>query len=232
LCTRRLAEAPSLAAAVTVARRLAKLLRRTSEKPEPLGEVLAAAKTTPLARLAANLERDQAALKLPWTTSPVEGQVNRLKTIKRSMYGRAGFQLLRQRVLQAAWSPVSTQSVGEPLSGRAETSLSGFDSSRSAKPHYGKRRLNRAWYPLSQRVQRLSTAKGSAENADIGAEESPKRGSPSEEFPGPTAWEEVRSLREQHWASRPSPLPTASRRARTVEPRSQAPGQVPELRIL
>jgi len=44
----------------------------------------------------------QAALELPWTTSPVEGQVNRLKTIKRSMYGRAGVKLLRQRVLQAA----------------------------------------------------------------------------------------------------------------------------------
>jgi transposase len=87
-------------------RRLAKLLRRASEEPEPLGEVLAAAKATPLARLAENLERDQAAvqaaLELPWTTSPVEGQVNRLKTIKRSMYGRAGFALLRQRVLQAA----------------------------------------------------------------------------------------------------------------------------------
>jgi transposase len=106
LCTRLLAEAPSLAAAVAVARRLAKLLRRASGEQEPLLEVLAAAKTTPLARLAANLERDQAAvqaaLELPWTTSPVEGQVNRLKTIKRSMNGRAGFQLLRQRVLQAA----------------------------------------------------------------------------------------------------------------------------------
>ena len=43
-----------------------------------------------------------AALDLPWTTSPVEGQVNRIKTIKRSMYGRAGFDLLRARVLHAA----------------------------------------------------------------------------------------------------------------------------------
>ena len=33
---------------------------------------------------------------------PVEGQVNRLKLIKRSMYGRAKFDLLRQRVLHAA----------------------------------------------------------------------------------------------------------------------------------
>ena len=36
------------------------------------------------------------------STSPAEGQINRIKTIKRSMYGRAGFQLLRARVLNAA----------------------------------------------------------------------------------------------------------------------------------
>ena len=42
------------------------------------------------------------ALELPWTTSPVEGQVNRIKTLKRAMYGRAGFDLLRRRVLLAA----------------------------------------------------------------------------------------------------------------------------------
>ena len=43
-----------------------------------------------------------AALMLPWSTGPVEGQINRLKVIKRSMYGRAGFDLLRHRVLAAA----------------------------------------------------------------------------------------------------------------------------------
>jgi transposase len=32
----------------------------------------------------------------------VEGHVNRLKMIKRQMYGRAGFVLLRARVLRAA----------------------------------------------------------------------------------------------------------------------------------
>jgi transposase len=35
------------------------------------------------------------------TTLGVEGQVNRLKTIKRQMYGRAGFELLRARVRHA-----------------------------------------------------------------------------------------------------------------------------------
>ena len=40
-----------------------------------------------------------AALELPWTTSPVEGQISRLKMLKRTMYGRAGFPLLRKRVI-------------------------------------------------------------------------------------------------------------------------------------
>jgi transposase len=44
----------------------------------------------------------QAALDMGWTTSPVEGQISRLKMIKRTMYGRAGFELLRARVLRAA----------------------------------------------------------------------------------------------------------------------------------
>ncbi|MFN8475736.1 MAG: hypothetical protein U0822_26375 [Anaerolineae bacterium] len=32
----------------------------------------------------------------------LEGQINRLKMLKRQMYGRAHFDLLRRRVLQAA----------------------------------------------------------------------------------------------------------------------------------
>ena len=44
----------------------------------------------------------RATLDLPWTTSPAEGQINRLKMLKRTMYGRAGFPLLRARVLNAA----------------------------------------------------------------------------------------------------------------------------------
>jgi transposase len=40
----------------------------------------------------------QAGMSTPWSNGPVEGQVNRLKLIKRSMYGRAGLALLRARV--------------------------------------------------------------------------------------------------------------------------------------
>lgn len=101
---RLLAEAPGLADAIAVAKRLNLLLRRKSK--EELSKVLEDAANTPLAEFASGLRRDitavQAALDTPWTTSPAEGQINRIKTIKRSMYGRAGFQLLRARVLQAA----------------------------------------------------------------------------------------------------------------------------------
>jgi transposase len=58
-----------------------------------------------LRRFAQGLDRDraavQAALDETWSNGPVEGHVNRLKTIKRQMYGRAGLPLLRARVLFA-----------------------------------------------------------------------------------------------------------------------------------
>lgn len=39
------------------------------------------------------------AISLPWSNGPVEGNVNKLKTIKRQMYGRASFELLRKRLV-------------------------------------------------------------------------------------------------------------------------------------
>ena len=55
---------------------------------------------------AASVRQDEsavtAAVTARWSNGPVEGQVNRLKTIKRQMYGRAGFDLLRARVRRAA----------------------------------------------------------------------------------------------------------------------------------
>jgi transposase len=54
---------------------------------------------------AASLDQDGAAvragLRLPWSSGQAEGQVNRLKLLKRSMYGRAKLDLLRQRFLLA-----------------------------------------------------------------------------------------------------------------------------------
>lgn len=59
-----------------------------------------------LKRFAISLRGDyaavRAALTQPWSNGQTEGQVTRLKMIKRQMYGRAGFPLLRKRVLLAS----------------------------------------------------------------------------------------------------------------------------------
>jgi transposase len=71
-----------------------------------LAEWITSAKATSISELRSfvtGLERDfdavLAALTLPYSSGAVEGQVNRIKTIKRQMYGRANFDLLRIRVL-------------------------------------------------------------------------------------------------------------------------------------
>jgi transposase len=101
--TRLLADEPELNAAIAWAQQFNALLRR--KMAVDLDQILTAADGTMLARFAAGLRRDfqaiNAAIKLPWTTSPVEGQISRLKMLKRTMYGRAGFKLLRARVLHA-----------------------------------------------------------------------------------------------------------------------------------
>jgi transposase len=59
-----------------------------------------------LRTFAASLRRDrpavEAALSSAWSSGQVEGQVCRTKLIKRQMYGRARFDLLRKRVLLAS----------------------------------------------------------------------------------------------------------------------------------
>jgi transposase len=58
-----------------------------------------------LASFAAGVRHDHAAvtaaLTLPWSSGTVEGHVNRIKMLKRQMYGRAGIDLLRKRVILA-----------------------------------------------------------------------------------------------------------------------------------
>jgi transposase len=56
-------------------------------------------------RFATGLAEDYAAVKagvtLPWSTSPVEGHINRLKMLKRQMFGRARLDLLSRRFVRA-----------------------------------------------------------------------------------------------------------------------------------
>ncbi|MGW1540162.1 transposase [Streptomyces sp. NPDC002309] len=58
-----------------------------------------------VSRFAQHVERDLdavvAELFQPWNSGVVEGRVNRIKMFKRQMFGRAGFELLRKRVLLA-----------------------------------------------------------------------------------------------------------------------------------
>jgi len=60
-------------------------------------------KLSGLKTFARGLKRDikavQNGIQLKWSNGPVEGHVNRIKSIKRQMYGRASFELHRRKVL-------------------------------------------------------------------------------------------------------------------------------------
>jgi transposase len=100
------AHSDELAAALDLADGFAELIRKRSR--ETLGEWLArgeASSDPDLRRFAEGIRRDEAAVLAAmtqrWSNGPVEGHINRLKTVKRQMYGRAGFVLLRARVVRA-----------------------------------------------------------------------------------------------------------------------------------
>ena len=44
-------------------------------------------------------QKSPSAVSKPWSNGPVEGHIDRLKMLKRQMYGRAGIKLLRARLL-------------------------------------------------------------------------------------------------------------------------------------
>jgi transposase len=98
LASRLLAQLPGLAGCIAAAKRLNALLRRKSA--ETLEKVLADAGDTALKEFVASLRRDLSAV-LPWTTSPAEDKSTDLR-LKRTMFGRAGFALLRARVLHGS----------------------------------------------------------------------------------------------------------------------------------
>ncbi|MGW1886336.1 ISL3 family transposase [Streptomyces sp. NPDC001970] len=102
-----LAHCPELNALARHVRCFGQML--TELQGERLPEWIAAVRADDLPSLNTftnGLERELAAvtagLTLPWSSGVVEGRVNRIKMIKRQMYGRAGFELLRKRVLLAS----------------------------------------------------------------------------------------------------------------------------------
>jgi len=72
----------------------------------PASESTVASKPLEVRSFAAGLRRDRAAvdaaLNSPWSNGQTEGQFNKLKLLKRQMYGRANIDLLRLRLLYAA----------------------------------------------------------------------------------------------------------------------------------
>ena len=92
---------------LTQAGELASLIRGTPDKGigPALDTGLADAKGTALDAFACGIKRDHDAVLAapiePWGTGPVEEGISRLKLLKRTMYGRAGYDLLRCRVLAA-----------------------------------------------------------------------------------------------------------------------------------
>src|SRR6267154_2287051 len=79
--------------------------KREGQRLDAWLERVAASGLLELQSFATGVEKDKAAVKagLTWpiNNGQVEGQVTKLKLIKRQMYGKAGFALLRQRVLHA-----------------------------------------------------------------------------------------------------------------------------------
>lgn len=71
-----------------------------------------------IGRFCDGLRRDEkavnAAVILPWSNGQVEGQIHRLKLVKRQMYGRAKFNLLRRRVLPYVAAPVTVSPQSAP----------------------------------------------------------------------------------------------------------------------
>jgi transposase len=96
--------AGEVAEAIALTRDFASLVRqRQPDQLDPWLERAAASCLQAFKSFAKGLKADDEAVKagvtLPWSTGPVEGQINRLKMLKRQMYGRANIDLLRQRVL-------------------------------------------------------------------------------------------------------------------------------------
>ncbi|MEM7330958.1 MAG: ISL3 family transposase [Chloroflexota bacterium] len=100
----RLMKIPEISAVQDLVQSFLKMIQ--DKKPDALQPWLAKCRELEipyLNRFAKSLTQDfdaiQAALESPWSNGQVEGQVNRLKLLKRQMYGRAKLDLLKKRIV-------------------------------------------------------------------------------------------------------------------------------------
>ncbi len=95
---------PALAKARVLAESFKNMVRNSSA--DYLDPWLSKAEDSLLSAFARGLRKDQAAvsaaLSQPWSNGQTEGQINRLKLLKRQMYGRAGIAILKARITATA----------------------------------------------------------------------------------------------------------------------------------
>jgi transposase len=96
--------APALLTAREVLDRFHAIMRSKDEAQ--LDPWIAMAAESKLAAFAAGVEADKdavaAAISTSWSSGQVEGKINRLKAIKRQMYGRAKIDLFKARIMAPA----------------------------------------------------------------------------------------------------------------------------------
>jgi transposase len=98
------AAVPKLAAARDLIDRFQAMIRGMADAD--IDGWIAAARSSLLASFAAGINRDlaavRAAIATPWSNGQTEGQITRLKLIKRQMYGRTKIALLQARLVGVA----------------------------------------------------------------------------------------------------------------------------------
>lgn len=107
MCTRMLETAPEIQTVLTLIEGFRQMVQhRDGTTLEGWLQTAQASQAAELRTFTAGLRRDQAAVEAAlgsaWSSGQVEGQVTKTKLIKRQMYGRAKFDLLRKRVLLAS----------------------------------------------------------------------------------------------------------------------------------
>ncbi len=100
------AQGAEIAEAIDLAQDFTTLVRqRQPAQLEPWLQRATASAVDAVRRFATGLYEDYEAVKagvtLPWSSGPVEGHINRLKMLKRQMFGRARLDLLSRRFLLA-----------------------------------------------------------------------------------------------------------------------------------
>lgn len=101
-----MAQHSDLTEAIELAQGFAQFVRqRQPDQLEPWLEQALKSQLPPFNRFAKRLREDYDAVKagvtLPWSNGQTEGPINRLKMLKRQMFGHAGIELLSRRFLNA-----------------------------------------------------------------------------------------------------------------------------------